>query len=248
MEIGPVNPTGIVWIKPSPELLELQSLMPMDPADYDRLYADIKKSMTVRDPLKCYHGADDSYLILGGYNRWTIAKELGIKIIPVQIYTGTPAEYRELIINDNLNRRHLTIEQKKLITREFFKIDPEMSARAAAKKTGLDDKTAGNVKKEMKRRAEIPHVPVKDTKGRQQPATKPTKTPSTVPPSGKGAPSTVNFERLMKSNKYVNLNLELRKFFEHAYFGDYKDYGIKNQDDAKKALIEYIEKKLPDWK
>jgi len=259
MEIGPLNQLPISRIQPAPELLELQSLMPIDRADYNRLYADIKKSMTVRDPLKCYMDGEGELYILGGYNRWTIAKELGIKTVPVQIYTGTPAEYKELIINDNLNRRHLTRDQKTALVNYFLKKDFAQSDREIAKKAKVDHKTVKGKRDEMEGRGEIPHVDKRtDTKGRQQPATKPTKGKSkvrpsdsqkiTLPPAGKGAPSTVNFERLMKSNKFVKFNLELSKFFEHAYYGDYKDYGIKNQDDAKKALVEYIEKKLPDWK
>ena len=244
-------------LKPAPELLKWQKVMPIDDVDRARLKSDIEKH-GVRDPLKCY-GTDEGVFILGGLNRWEIAIELEIGKVPIVLYEGTPDELEQLVIDDNLNRRHFTREQKERLVEYFLKKDPSQSDRQIAEKTKVSPTTVGTQRKKLERRVQIGHVDKRtDTKGRQQPATKPTKeksqskpdllTPGTVPPSGKGAPATVNFERLMKSNKFVKFNFELRKFFEHAYSGDYKDYGIKNHDDAKKALIEYIEKKLPDWK
>jgi len=169
----PVSPQSVTYIKPSPELEALQYLMPMKPDDRERLKKDIAESKEIRDAIKCYQDKEGYFLILAGLNRWEIAVELGIKTVPVQIYKGTTKEYRELVINDNLNRRHLSINDKKKIAAEFFKIKPERSANDVAKKTGLDDKTAGKVKKELQARSEIPNVITEDTKGRKQPDKKP---------------------------------------------------------------------------
>jgi len=159
----------------APELAEVQAFMPIDPADYENLKADIEKN-GIRDPLKVYQKDGQSFLI-AGFNRVKIAQELNITDpLPVDTYKGTPAEYKELAIIDNLNRRHLTIAQKKKIAEYLIIADPKTPARQIAKKTGLTDKTAGKVKADLERRAEIPHVDkVTDSKGRKQQAKKPVK-------------------------------------------------------------------------
>lgn len=177
-----------VWqaLEPAPELLEIQDLMPISGDDKERLKKDIQKN-GFRDPLKIYQKGT-RHFIIGGLNRWKIAQELGhTEPLPVDIYQGTAREYRELAIQDNLNRRHLTTKQKENILREFFKIDPERSSRQAAEKVGVHHSTASKVKKDMVRRGEISHVSqVTDTVGRRQPtAKKPRKSPvapETAPP------------------------------------------------------------------
>jgi len=144
-------------LQASPELVEIQALMPMDPADRERLKQDIRNN-GIRDPLKIYTDKNGRALVLGGWSRLQIAQELGIDEIKADVYDGTPAERRELVINDNLNRRHLTAEQKRNLIRYFFKQDPRQSARTVAKKTGTDTKTVTAVRRDMESRVEIPHV------------------------------------------------------------------------------------------
>ncbi len=149
--------TPISRLTPSRELEELQGLMPIDPEDKKRLIEDIKKN-GVRDPIKVYSDEEGNLYILGGYNRWSIAKECGTKTVTVQIYKGTKQEYKDLVINDNLNRRHLTREQKENLIKYFIKKDPAQSNRAIAKKAKVDDKTVAKKRKELEAGAEIPHV------------------------------------------------------------------------------------------
>ena len=143
-------------LEPSPELVEVQALMPIDPADRERLKEDIAKD-GIRDAIKVYKNGS-KYYILGGYNRWRIAQELGISTVPVEIYHIGPEERRDLVIKDNLNRRHLTREQKQRLIAYFLKQNPEQSNRAIAEKTGSDDKTVGKVRKQLESGAEIPQL------------------------------------------------------------------------------------------
>lgn len=178
---GKINLTPVKFITPSKELEELQGLMPISKNDFENLKNDIKKTGAVRDPVKCYQDSEGMFHILAGFNRWKIAIDLAIDRVPVQIYEGTKKEYKDLVINDNLNRRHLTTEDKKKIAREYFKIDPEASAREIADKVKISDKTAGSIKKDMQKKGEIAksnstrgkdnkvyNLPVKPTKAAQE--------------------------------------------------------------------------------
>ena len=78
-------------LEPSPELLEVQNLMPMDSSDRNRLKEDIEQSGIIRDPIKVYKEGR-KFMILGGFNRWSIAVELGLETVPVEIYRVTEEE------------------------------------------------------------------------------------------------------------------------------------------------------------
>ena len=154
-----INDLGI-----SPELTEVQALMPIDPKDRDNLKKDIEESGEIRDPVKVYVNGNGSYLILCGYNRWRIAQELGWENVPIEVLNLSPAERQELVWKDNLNRRHLTREQKQRLIDHFLKTDPEQSDRNIAKKTGSDHKTVGERRTKLESGGEIPHL--KAVKGR----------------------------------------------------------------------------------
>lgn len=156
-------------IKISKELSEVQSLMPIDPDDRERLKASIKKEGKIREPLKGYYDKKGDYFyILSGINRWQIAKELGFKSVPIDFLEDLDTEEKrtEFSISDNFDRRQLTNEQKQRLVAYFIKQSPELSNRQIAKKTKTDHKTAGKVRSELESRGEIPHVKTKDTKGR----------------------------------------------------------------------------------
>jgi hypothetical protein len=74
----------------------------------------------------------------------------------------------------NLHRRHLTPSQKRDLIAKQLKRDPEVSDRQIGDTVSADHKTVGDVRAELERRGEIPHVKKrKDTKGRKQPSSKP---------------------------------------------------------------------------
>ena len=78
------------------------------------------------------------------------------------------------VVSANLHRRHLTAEQKRDLIEKLLKAKPEASDRTIAKQTKVDHKTVGKARAELEGRGDIPHVENRtDSKGRQQPATKP---------------------------------------------------------------------------
>jgi hypothetical protein len=165
-------------LQAAPELIEIQALMPIDPADKERLRADIQESGEIRDALKVYRDRrSGDLLILGGYNRWQIALELELSSVPVDEYEGTPAQRRDLVIKDNLNRRHLTAEQKRDLIRYFLKQDPAQSNKAIAHKTGTTKETVKAQRAKLETGGEIrPLGKVTGRDGKQY--TKPAKTPA----------------------------------------------------------------------
>jgi len=153
--IQPMNPSQL---RMSVELEEVQHLMPMSADDRERLRKDIEKSGEIRDAIKVYYDEDDNCCILGGYNRWQIAQELGWNTVPVEIMNISAQERRTFVIMDNLARRHLTREQKSRIVEIFLKETPAVSDRTIAKKVGVDHKTVSAVRGKMVSDGEIPQL------------------------------------------------------------------------------------------
>ena len=141
-------------LKPSPELLEIQNIMPIASDDRQRLENDIKLN-GVRDAIKVYQNEDGEFLILGGMNRWDIETSCGIEVIPVDIYSGEPDEYKKLVRDDNLNRRHLTTAQKKSLIEYELERSPEKSNRQIAEETKTTHVTVAKVRKEKEEKGEI---------------------------------------------------------------------------------------------
>jgi hypothetical protein len=61
-------------------------------------------------------------------------------------------------ISANIQRRHLTAEQKRDLIAKVLKAKPEASNRTIAKQVKADDKTVGKVRKELEATAEIPQL------------------------------------------------------------------------------------------
>lgn len=103
----------------SKELQDVQSLMPISEADRETLKKDIQDAGIIRDPIKTYKKGK-KFLILGGYNRWNIAQELGWETVPVEVLDVNQAVRKNLVIDDNLSRRQLTEEQKIMLLAERY--------------------------------------------------------------------------------------------------------------------------------
>jgi len=157
-KIKSIQPISVEELQPSPELMEVQNFLPISPEDRERLKRDIEKSGEIRDPIKIYFDEDRNPLILGGFNRWHIAQELGWQFVPCEVMSVVQKERRELAIMDNLARRHMTREQKQKIVEMFLKNDPVQSDRTIAKKTGADHKTVGVVRTKLETTGEIPQL------------------------------------------------------------------------------------------
>jgi len=175
------NPLNIIS---APEISDLQRVMPISEQDRARLTNDIEEAGEVRDPLKGYIGEDGKVYIFAGMNRMVIARKLKLKKVPVDIYSGTREEIRELSVKDNLNRRHLSREQKIKLIDYFLKADPERSNRAIGRVAGADHKTVSRRRKELENIGRIPETEtVKDPRGRKHPVKK---GPGEIPQVGKG--------------------------------------------------------------
>ena len=88
---------------------EVQDFMPpIDIRDFKRLVEDIKVR-GVQVPLVILN---DTFEIICGFNRWRAAKEVGLDIVPAYIATMSREEAVRYATLDNLNRRHLTMEEK----------------------------------------------------------------------------------------------------------------------------------------
>ena len=85
---------------------------------------------------------------------------------------GDPYEY---VLSVNAHRRHLTPEQKREVIAKILQARPEKSDRQIAKQVKVDHKTVGAVRGKQEDVGKIPHVEKRtDTRGRAQPARKPT--------------------------------------------------------------------------
>lgn len=157
-KIKSIQPISVAELQPSPELMEVQNFLPISPEDRERLKRDIEKSGEIRDPIKIYFDDEGNPLILGGFNRWHIAQELGWEFVPCEVMAIVQKERRELAIMDNLARRHMTRDQKQKIVEMFLINDPVQSDRTIAKKTGADHKTVGVVRTKLESTGEIPQL------------------------------------------------------------------------------------------
>jgi hypothetical protein len=82
------------------------------------------------------------------------------------------------VVSLNIQRRHLTAEQKREIIAKLIKATPEKSDRQIAEMAKVDHHKVGKVRKEEEDVGKIPHVETRtDSKGRQQPVKK---TPAAV--------------------------------------------------------------------
>jgi ParB-like chromosome segregation protein Spo0J len=150
----------------TPRFQIMPSLSPDD-------YASLEKSI-IEHGVMLPIIVDENDDIIDGHHREQIAQKLDIQC-PRDVRTGlTDAEKRAMALTLNIDRRHLTQQQKRELLEKSITADPQLSDREHGRRTGTDHKTATKVRDEMERRGEIPHVDKHtDTTGRQQPASKP---------------------------------------------------------------------------
>ncbi len=151
---GTVQTFSIDKMQLASELILIQDLMPIDSYDRNNLKEDIKKH-GIREPIKGYV-KNGIFFILAGANRFEIATELGLREVPVEIMDKLPKKEREqFCIDDNLNRRHLTRQQKrKLIERELL-THPHLSDRQIAQKTQASPTTVGTQRKSLEQLSKL---------------------------------------------------------------------------------------------
>ena len=82
-------------------------------SDYDALKEDIQQN-----GIKVELHVTKSNTILCGHQRWDVAKEIGLKNVPVKVIDideNDEKKVKEYVIKDNLLRRHLSTEQKYIL-------------------------------------------------------------------------------------------------------------------------------------
>jgi hypothetical protein len=115
----------------------------------------------------------------------------GRRLVPVKVLRECdghdPYAY---VISANIQRRHLTPEQKREIIAKVIEADPTRSDRQIAGMVKRDHKTVAGVRAEMEDVGRIPHVKTRtDTKGRKQPSRRPRKPESTEAPTSSPSPT-----------------------------------------------------------
>jgi ParB-like chromosome segregation protein Spo0J len=149
-----------------------QIMPPLTPDEY----AALEQSITEHGVLVPIT-VDVDGVIIDGHHRQEIALRLGLKCMRRTVRDLTDEQKVSMALTLNVHRRHLTREQRRELLALSLKAEPEASDREHGRRTGTDNKTAAKVRTDLEGREEIPHVDKRiDTKGREQPATKPKNT------------------------------------------------------------------------
>lgn len=126
--------------------------------------------------------------VVDGHYRKHIAKQLGIHC-PTQVMPGlTDAEKFAMALTLNVDRRHLSVAQRRELLATSIKAEPGASDREHARRTGTSPTTAGNVRSDLEKSGDVSRLDThKDSTGREQPASKgreskPEPEPSKAPP------------------------------------------------------------------
>jgi hypothetical protein len=111
--------------------------------------------------------------------RWQLTSdEVVLPLMSVDTLLSREDPYA-VVVSLNAHRRHLTAEQKRGVISTLLKATPEKSDRQIADTAKVSHHTVAAVRAEQEGRGQIAHVDMRtDTKGRQQPASKPPKSRS----------------------------------------------------------------------
>ena len=136
----------------SPELKAVQDFMPIDDTDRERLKKDIELN-GIREPLKVYRNPKGKgFYLLAGLNRLEIAKELKLETVPVEILNDlAPKKRKDFCIDDNLNRRQLTENQKLILLAKRYPEYFESPKTKPVKKADTVSAKLVDIAKETKR-------------------------------------------------------------------------------------------------
>ena len=105
-------------------------------------------------------------------------------------FTAVATDPYEAAISLNIHRRHLTNEQKRELVEKVLKARPQISDRQIAKQTKTSPTTVGKIRKKSETTGDVSNLDTRtDTKGRNQPSTKPKKSASVPPKSQRGSVS-----------------------------------------------------------
>jgi ParB-like chromosome segregation protein Spo0J len=146
------NSSKMTGTRCTPEKYQLLPDLP--PEQYEALKADIGER-GVMVPVD----VDEFGVILDGHHRARACRELGINDYPVSVRSGlSEEEKRSFARKANVLRRHLTREQVRELIGAQLRDAPEWSDRQVAKAIGVDHKTVGSVRSDLRSSGEIPQL------------------------------------------------------------------------------------------
>jgi hypothetical protein len=175
-------------------------------------------------------------LLVDGRNRLDAMELVGLPTVEIISHRSrlTCIDPWAFVVSANIKRRHLTIEQKRELIAKLIKQTPNKSDRQIAKQTKASPTWVGKIRKEAEATGDVSTVDTRtDTKGRNQPSTKPKKSASVPPKSQRGSVSaedialkdftarTLELIRLTKKNKperFANTSLPFKDLRELGHF------------------------------
>lgn len=191
------------------DIVRYQVMPPLSAEEYQELYEDIKTN-GVMVPIV----VDEDEVIVDGHHRAKIAKELGIPCPEEMIAGKSESEKRNIAFTLNLKRRHLNREQRRALTAESLKADPQLSNREHARRTGVSDKTVGTVRSDLEAGAEIPHLENRQAPdGKSYPASRPRREPMEPEPAvpEQPEPTETPIGNIITSDDLAELNQPVEK-------------------------------------
>ena len=130
-------------------------VLPQLPPDEYRVIRDSIAEIGVQVPLLLT--AD--HVLVDGHERWRAIQELEITKFPMRVVGClSEAERVQLAIKLNLERRHLTVAQRRELAARLLREDACQTDRKVASAVGCDHKTVGKVRSDLTSTGEIPRT------------------------------------------------------------------------------------------
>lgn len=120
---------------------------PLSSAEFVALKDDISLH-GVRVPVV----VDEAGEIIDGHHRYRAAVDLGMRLseIPVEVRSGlSEQEKRQLSRSMNMQRRHLTVKQKRSLIADELREDATQSNNSIAQRLGVSDVTVGALRRKL---------------------------------------------------------------------------------------------------
>jgi hypothetical protein len=169
----------VLPVHPAAELFPM-----MSESELLELGEDIKKH-GLKVPVILWSPSGRDHYLLDGRNRLDAMELVGLPTVyPNGLFMGFSGALNSqsvtkdpyaYVISANIQRRHLSTEQKRELIAKVLRARPEQSNRQIAKQVKADDKTVAKVRAELESTAEIPQLDKTvgaDGKARKKPATK----------------------------------------------------------------------------
>lgn len=117
---------------------------------------------------------DEKRSIIDGHHRKEIADRLGIDCPKKHVWDLADDQKRTLALSLNLDRRHLSREQKREVLTKSLTADPRLSDREHAKRVGVSPSTVGALRSSLEEDGQLSKLDTRvSADGRERPATQP---------------------------------------------------------------------------